>query len=292
MTTEAKEFTFKLAVKNINIYQKIFSVYLLGIVLLWIAVQMHGSKTASINYWYSFMFGLTPLFAGAIGMYQSKIWGRLKSLMGRAVFFISLGLVLWGLGESIWSYYNFFRHVPAPYPSLADIGFAPSVFFWILGAFFLAHASGAWLLLKRSLKAKIFATVAIAVLMVISYYLLIRLARGNVLVPKGETSLKIVLDVAYPLGDFLAATFAFVVATLSFKYLGGLYRPAIWAVLAGLATMYVADTIFSYTTTVGSYFNGDWGDLLLFLGLFLLSFGVLGLATKPVLHSAPPQQKE
>lgn len=284
--------------KNINTYQKITVAYVLGLIALWIVVQVAGAKPHDIhpnntlNYWYSFLFGLTPLFAGLIGMAQSKIWGRLKSTLGRAIFFISLGLVLWGLGESIWSYYNFFRHVPAPYPSVADIGFAPSVFFWVIGAAYLARASGAWLTLKRSHRAKAFTAIAVLVITALSYWLLIRVARGNVLVPQGESALKVVLDIAYPLGDFLAATFAFIVFTLSFRYLGGLYRAAIGSTLLGLAGMYVADFVFSYTTTTGSYFNGDWGDLLLCIGLFLLSFGVLGFATKPNLSGQNEETKE
>jgi hypothetical protein len=271
--------------KNINKYQKIAIFYLVGLVVVWLAVQLHGAKMGTLNYLYSFLFGLTPLFAGLVGVIKSKIWGRLRSSMGRAIFFISLGLVFWGFGETIWSYYNFFRHIPAPYPSLADIGFAPSVFFWVLGASYLSRASGAWLSLKRSRRAQLFTIVAIAALSVVSYYLLVRVARSNVLVPEGESIIQVILDIAYPLGDFLAALFAFIVFALSFKYLGGLYRPAIGAILAGLATMYVADFVFSYTTTVGSYYNGDWGDLLLCIGLFLLSFGVLGFATKPSLSS-------
>lgn len=278
--------------KNLNNYQKTTAIYVVGLIALWIAVQIHGTKTGNLNYWYSFLFGLTPLFAGIVGIYKSKIWGRLGSTLGKAMFFVALGLLLWGLGETIWSYYNFFRHVPAPYPSPADIGFAPSIFFWVLGAIYLAKASGAWLTLQRSRRAKVFTVLAVALLSLLSYYLLIRVARGNVLVPEGETTLKVVLDIAYPLGDFLAAIFAFLVATLSLKYLGGMYRPAIIAVLAGLAGMYVADFVFSYTTTVGSYFNGDWGDLFLCLGLFLLSFGVLGFATKPSAIGMERQGKE
>jgi hypothetical protein len=40
--------------------------------------------------------------------------------------------------------------------------------------------------------------------------------------------------------------------------------------------MFIADTIFSYTTTVGTYYNADFGDLILALGTFLISFGILG----------------
>ena len=267
--------------KKLNIYQKLASLFFVGLVVFWAVIQFKGSKDGNLNFTYSFLFGLVPLLGGLVGMVRSRVWGGLKSALGRAVFYVSLGLVLWGIGESIWSYYNFFRDVAAPYPSWADLGFAPSIFFWVLGAGSLARASGAWLRLKRSHFAKLYAVIAIVALTALSYWLLIRVARGNVLVPAGETALKTLLDIVYPLGDFLAAIFAFIVFTLSFKYLGGLYRTAIAALLLGLGTMYVADFVFSYTTTVGTYYNADWGDLLLSTGLFLLTFGVLGLSTKP-----------
>ncbi|HWT55835.1 MAG TPA: hypothetical protein VN031_02260 [Candidatus Microsaccharimonas sp.] len=267
--------------RRLNTFQKILIAVFVGLVAFWAYIQFSGSKAGNINFWFSFLFGLIPLFGGIVGMVRSKVWGGLRSSLGRAVFFVSLGLACWGLGESIWSYYNFFKHVAAPYPSFADIGFAPSIFFWVIGASFLAHASGAWLQLKRSRSAKLYAAVVIAALTALSYVLLIRVARGNVLVPAGETLLKVVLDIVYPLGDFLAAIFAFIVLTLSFKYLGGLYRAAIGAVLLGLGVMYVGDIVFSYTTTVNTYYNADWGDLLLMTGLTLLTFGTLGLSTKP-----------
>lgn len=278
--------------KNTNRYQKLVSVYFLGMVLLWGVVQIRGTHTASINYWYSFLFGLIPLVAGIVGMVKSAIWGRFKSALGRAVFFISFGLFCWGFGESIWSYYNFFQNDPAPYPSIADIGFAPSIFFWLLGTIYLAKASGAWLALNRSKRAKMFTVFSIVLVSAVSYYLLIHVARGGVLVPAGENSLKTILDIAYPLGDFLAANLACIVLVLSFKYLGGLYRPATAAILAGLITMFVGDVVFSYKTTVGTYYNADWGDLVLCTGLFLLSFGVLGFATKPNLAAMSEQRDE
>lgn len=278
--------------RRLNNFQKLLIAVFVGLTGFWAYIQFSGSKDGDVNFWFSFLFGLIPLFGGLIGMVRSKVWGGLRSALGRAVFFVSLGLVCWGLGESIWAYYNFFKNVAAPYPSLADLGFAPSIFFWVIGASFLAHASGAWLQLKRSRSAKLYTAIVIIALTALSYVLLIRVARGNVLVPAGETLLKVVLDIVYPLGDFLAAIFAFIVLTLSFKYLGGLYRTAIGAVLLGLGVMYVGDVIFSYTTTTGTYFNADWGDLILMSGLSLLTFGALGLSTKPEIASVtttPPE---
>lgn len=260
---------------NINISQKISIVSYLMLVVFWAVLFFTGITEGFYNYLYSFLFGLIPFFSGIVAMRTSRIWGGFKTAIGKAVFFIGLGIFLWGCGENIWSYYNFFMGVPAPYPSLADLGFAPSIFFYGLGAFYLSKVTGAKFGL-RNVYAKIFVVVAPLILLALSYYAFVIVARGGVLVPAGETALKTVLDIAYPFGDFVAVTIAAVISGLSFRYMGGRYTLDIIAVLLGLAVMTAADFIFSYTTTVGTYYNGNFGDLMLTTGLFLLSFGVLG----------------
>ena len=199
----------------------------------------------------------------------------MKGSVGKAVLLIGFGLFCWGMGETIWSYYNFFVGEPAPYPSFADLGFAPSIFFYGLGAIYLSRATGAKFGL-RNIYAKIFAAIAPFIILAVSYYLFVTVARGGVLVPEGETPLKTILDIAYPFGDFLALAISIVISGLSFKYLGGKYLYDIISILFGLAVMTIGDAVFSYTTTVGTFYNGQFGDLLLTTGLFLLAFGVLG----------------
>jgi hypothetical protein len=258
-----------------NTYQKVSVAFLAMLYIFWLGLYLTGTTEGFYNYFYSFLFGLIPLIAGAIAIIKSNTWGGIKSALGKAVFFIGLGIFLWGCGELIWSYYNFFMDVPAPYPSIADIGFAPSIFFYGLGAVFLSKVTGAKFGLRNS-AAKLFAVVGPFVILAFCYYLLVVVARGGTLVPEGETGLKTLLDIAYPLGSFLALTVAIIISGLSFQYLGGKYKTDILAILLGLAVMFVGDTAFSYTTTVGSYYNANWGDLLLTTGTFLLSYGVLG----------------
>ncbi len=248
------------------------------LVLYWAYIFFAHLTEGFHNYFFSFLFGLTPLIAGIIAIFQSRIWGGVKSAVGRAVFFIGLGIFCWGVGEAIWSYYNFVLAVPAPYPSLADIGFAPSIFFYGLGTVFLSRATGARYGLRNSI-AKIFVIFAPFLILAASYYLLIVVARGGVLIPDGDTELKYILDIVYPLGDFVGLTIAVIVSGLSFKYLGGKYLPDIIALMLGLLVMYIGDTVFSYTTTVGTYYNADFGDLILATGTFLLSYGALGFST-------------
>ena len=260
---------------NLNIYQKICLGFFIVLFVFWAVLYYFGLKEGFYNYFYSFLFGLIPLFAGLISMFRAHFWGGLKSAVGKAVFFIGLGIFLWGCGELIWSYYNFFMNVPAPYPSWADLGFAPSIFFYGLGTFYLSKATGAKFGLRNKY-AKTFVVLAPFLILAFSYYLLVAVARGGVLIPEGETPLKILLDIAYPLGDFIALTLGVIISGLSFQYLGGKYKVDIYAILLGLVVMFIADSIFSYTTTIGSYYNANWGDLMLALGTFLLSFGILG----------------
>lgn len=261
-----------------NTLQRICVSFFVAITVLWAALYVQGIKDGFYNYLYSFLFGLIPLFGGVVAMYRASIWGNFKSAVGKSIFFVGLGVFCWGVGELIWSYYNFVLNIPAPYPSLADLGFAPSIFFYSLGAFYLSRATGAKFGL-RNRYAKIFVAIAPFIVLVFSYYVLIVVARGGVLVPEGETTLKTILDIVYPLGDFVGLAIAVIVSGLSFKYLGGRYLVDIVAILAGLAVMFVGDTVFSYTTTVGTYYNAQFGDLLLSTGTFLLSYGALGFST-------------
>lgn len=263
--------------KELNTYQKICLSFMIFLLAYWIVLFLSGTRDSFYNLFYSFLFGLTPLFGGIITIYKAKIWGHFQSAIGKAVLFTGIGIFAWGFGELIWSYYNFFLNVPAPYPSLADIGFAPSIFFYGLGAAYLSKATGARFSLRKKY-AKFFTTLAFILTSIIAYYLTVELARGGVIVPEGETPLKIILDIAYPLGDFLGLVVAVIVSGLSFGYLGGKYKYDIISVWLGLFVMYVADTVFSYTTSVGTFFNGNWGDLLLTTGLFFLTFGILGFA--------------
>jgi hypothetical protein len=260
---------------RLNAAQKITLGFFIIIFILWLWLYLTHTTEGFYNYLYSFLFGLIPLFAGLVAMFRAPVWGGFKSAIGKAVFFIGLGIFLWGVGECIWSYYNFFLGVPAPYPSWADLGFAPSIFFYGLGTAYLSRATGAKYGLRNK-AAKAFAIIAPIIILIFSYYILVIVARGGVLVPEGETLLKAFLDIVYPLGDFVGLTIAVIISGLSFRYLGGRYLGDIIAILAGLGVMFIADTVFSYTTTVGTYYNADFGDLLLALGTFLLSFGVLG----------------
>jgi hypothetical protein len=264
---------------KLNTAQKVALAFYILLLVFWATLFTQGIRGGFYNYLYSFLFGLVPFFGGIVAMFAASKWGGFKSAVGKGVFWVGLGLFLWGSGENIWSYYNFFMNEPAPYPSVADIGFGPSIFFYCLGAFYLSKATGAKYALRK-MWVKVSAVAITLLLLAFSYYLLIVKARGTTLtelvLADTNNTLKLLLDIAYPFGGFLGLLLAVLISGLSFKYLGGKYRGSIYALLVGLGFMFVGDYSFSYTTTVGTFYNANWGDLMLTTGLSLMTIGILG----------------
>ena len=264
---------------KINYAQRISLLYMGAMALFWLILFFGHTTSSKLNYGYSFLMGILPFLGGLLAMIRARDWSSTQGFISKGVTFLGLGLFCWGCGELIWSYYNFFAHVSAPYPSFADLGFAPSVFFYCIGAVYLARAAGADLGLRRRF-ATLFMIVAPVVMFFISYYFLVTVARQGVLLSNTDSVLKNFFDVAYPLGDFISLTAAVIISGLSFKFIMKEYRVAILSILSGLFVMFVADSVFSYTTSISMYFNADFGDLIFTLALFLLTFGVLGFCTE------------
>jgi hypothetical protein len=260
---------------SLNAYQKACVVFLVVLLVFWAVIFFGGIQETFYNNLFVFLYGLLPLFGGAAAMVGYRKWGGLSTILGKAILLLGFGLFLWGCGESVYAYYNIFLGVEIPYPSIADLFFAPSVFFYTLGAFFLSRTTGISLGFRRRM-GKAFVITAPLVIFILTYYVLIIVGKGGELITDGGSALKVILDIAYPLGDFISLSISIVVAGLSFRYLGGRYKYDIVFILIGLATMFVADSIFSYTTTVETAYSGDFGDLVFTLAVFFLTCGLLG----------------
>ncbi len=266
----------KLEGMHSNIYQRVLVCYVAFLLIFWVLLFFSRQTESFWNYFYSFAFSLVPLVGGFVGCFVAEKWGWFKSAIGKGVFFTSLGLFSWGAGSMVWSYYNFFMDIPAPYPSWADVGFALSIPLWIIGVINFSKATGTKFGL-RNIFGKTLLLFLPIVTVILSYYLLVVVARGGVLVSTGgDSSLKLFLDLFYPIGDVLILSLALLVFGLSFNYLGGIYKHSILSILFGFGLMYVADFVFSYTTTLETFYNGNFGDLIFTLALSTISFGVLG----------------
>ncbi len=266
------------SIKNISRSSKIIFFYYIFIFIWWAFFFVTGKANADGEITlggalYQFAFGLIPLLGGILGLIKSKIWGGFKSYVGRALLFVSLGAICWGIGQMFWSlFYNIFTHVDVPYPSLADVGYSLSFPFLAIGLISLSKATGARFSLKHP-AGKILALFITIIGIVAAYYLLIVVARGGV-IDFSEGGLKLFFDLAYPLGDLVIFLFSALIYGLSFNYLGGKYKLPILSIILGMFVLFIADFSFSYTTTVGSYYNGHWVDMILPTAWMLIVFGV------------------
>lgn len=277
---EVEPFFLKKFWHELNIYQKVIGGYFVVMVVYWILLQYSGSKDGFWNYFYSFAYGLVPLFSGIGGCILSKHLGYLKTVTGRALFFISLGSFFWGVGNLVFAYYNFFAHVSVPYPSIADIGYALSFPAWIYGSINLAIATGTQNSLKSDKKKMASLLIPIFVL-ILSYYLLVIVARGGTILLNPENNTKLILDLFYPSADIVNLTLALLVFGLSSRSLIKKYRFSVPLMLVGFIIMYFADFAFSYTTTIGTFYVGFFGELLFISALYFISVGALGLPLEP-----------
>lgn len=215
---------------------------------------------------------IIPIIGGAMGLFKARKWGGFSSALGRSLIALSLGLITWGGGMLIWDYYLFFAKVEIPYPSIADASFILSWPLWSYGLFELSKATGAIFGLREN-KGKFLLLVIPVAVIIASYYLLFIVARGGQLDATGG-GVKFFFDVFYPIGDVVFLTFMLLVFVLSKKYLGGQFKLPILILFLGFLLNYVTDFLFSFTTTVGTYYNGNFVDLLFVMTMYVLSLGV------------------
>ncbi len=263
---------------GLNIFQKSLFIYVAILITYWSFINYANVESI---FWYHlsslFLTGI-PLFGGVVGLYIAKSWGLFKSLVGKSLFLFSLGLLSWGLGNLVWAYYNFFLDVHIPYPSWADLGYLPSYIFWTIGIIYLPHVVGKKLYIQKKY-GKLLFLIPIFVL-ALSHYLVVFITKNSLVFSPVTSITKLFFDIAYPVADAIILTAALLVGT-SFKFLGGKYKLAMYSFVAGFCFLYIADFLFSYTTTAGIFHDGGIIDIFFIVGYSFLTFGILGFYFKP-----------
>jgi len=242
--------------------------------LIWdLILVIAKSKGQQIDFWWAGGFALLSIVYGLLGLVTAKHWSWLHSKVGQGVFFISLGTVMWGVGQAGWTYYAFkFPNQEYQPARILDILFFSSIPLWFYGVLKLTKATGAEFGLKK-LNGKLLVLALSIVMIVFSYYLLVIVARG------GSSYFKQPLwsqffDLGYSVGDAIIFTMAIAIFGLSWKYLGGKFKNPILTILFSFGILYFADTIFNYRSLKNTYYNGDISDILYFVAIATLSFAI------------------
>lgn len=235
--------------------------------LFWVYANSMPEDNDTIREIFSGSYGLLALVGAGFGFVASKEWGGRKSLVGKALLLFSIGLLLQEFGQISYSFYTFAFQEEIPYPSIGDIGYFGSIFFYIFGGITLVRALTSKQVLQ-SPATKIKAIAIPAILLAVSYF---EFLKGY----EVDSSAPVVtfLDFGYPFGQAIYISLGILIYLLSRKYLGGRMRPAVLLLLVALVLQYASDFVFLYQTSRETWVTAGFNDYM-----YALSYLVMGLA--------------
>ena len=241
--------------------------------LFWFLLQLFppGSEFHSL---FTHTYGLMAAWGGIQGLLVARKWGWSKSIMGRSILMFSFGLLAQEFGQIAYSAYSVVLKLEeVPYPSLGDIGYFGSILFYIYGIYLLAQAAGVTVGLK-SFKNKIQAIIIPSVLLLCSYTLFLHDYSFDWSIP-----LTILLDFGYPLGQAIYISLAILTFLLSRGILGGVMKIKVLYILLALVMQYLADYVFLYQASRGTWYPGNFNEFMYLVSYFLMTVSIIQLNT-------------
>ncbi len=240
----------------------------------WIYLQISGGKGKNVQYdLFTVTYGIMALWGGVWGLHIAKKWGGLKSVMGKAIFLLSIGLLAQEFGQLAYTYYIYIKHIEVPYPSWGDVGYFGSIPFYSLGVLYLAKASGVKIGL-RSFANKIQAVVLPLIMLLVSDLLFLQAYIFDWTKP-----LTVFLDFGYPFGDAIYVSLALITYMLSRTVLGGIMKNKILFILFALVVQFTADYTFLFQVSRKVWTISGINDYIYFLAYTVMTLGLLQLHT-------------
>jgi hypothetical protein len=228
-------------------------------------------KDSAFYGYFGNVYGVIALWGAIWGILISRHWGGLKSILGRAIFMLSIGLLLQEFGQLAYSYYIFVLHIEIPYPSIGDIGFFGTIPFYIYGAYLLGKASGVKISLK-SFESKLQAVLIPLTMLAVAYFLILKGYNFDLKQP-----LETLLNFGYPTGQAIYISIAILTFLLTKSILGGVMKRKIIFIIAAFIAQFLADYAFVYFKN--SYYPGSILDYLYVLAYFLMALGLIQFKT-------------
>lgn len=251
-------------------FQLIATVLFVVLTLWWLSFRGRVNNQTSSDQIEANFYSVMALYGSIVGFIAAKKWGGFKTVLGRALTFFSIGLLLQEIGQLTGDYLFYVQHISVtPYPGIGDIAFFGSVIMYIIGVVYLSKAAGVHRALKNT-NAKIIAVVVPLVLLTVSGFLLVFNQHYDFSQP-----LTVFLDVGYPVGQAAYISLAIVAYLVSRKAFGGLLRKCIIWVIVALIVQYAADFTFIYQSHKNIYVTGSYDDYFYLLSQFLMTTALI-----------------
>jgi diguanylate cyclase (GGDEF)-like protein len=197
----------------------------------------------------SLISNVGQLLAAALASAACWVASRRSHGQRRAAWqWLSVGTGCWALGQVVWTFYEVVLGREVPFPSAADVGFLA---FPVAAGIGLVLWSGAESHQRMARGRDLMDGAIIAVsLLVLSFVTvmapLVEQSDGS------ESWLVLALSLAYPVGDVVLATLVLIALVRSQSE-----RSTLALLALGLGGFALADSLFSYMTTKGTYSSAD-----------------------------------
>ncbi len=236
----------------------------------WLYLQ--SNEDASSYYFYAYYSSIS-LSGGLYAIRTSfKKWGGTKSVIGRGVIGLGIGLLAQTFGLWVYTYYNIVAEVAIPYPSLADIGYFMLIPAYTYAALMFAWAAGAKFSLKSG-RGKLQVLLIPVIALIAAYWLFLRDTSLDLSDP-----IRSFLDAGYPLGEIIPVSIALLTLTLSAKLLGGTMRSRIQFLVFAFFLQFVAEYTYLYLVATERFVDGSWSDLLYFTSYAVMSLVIISFS--------------
>lgn len=234
-------------------------------ILYWALFQLYTfNDIKDLN---GFIFGIIlavmAFVSGVFTLVRSFEWEFFKSYLGKSMFFISLALFSWGIGQVIFLMSSIYPNLENVY----DYIFVLIDPFYLIGIFFISKSLNTFKEIVSSFKVFLIPLFVFAINMF--FFSLLR----NEEVISSFTNFD--FNVLFILGSIILSTFVISILILSGKKIGGRFKSALYLILIALLLQYLADNLFEINEVFQT--NGSLADLIFFLSILFVLYGVIKL---------------
>lgn len=228
-------------------------------------VLMDQKESWSVFYWTFAALG------GIFGIFSSRRFGFLNSVIGRAILALSVGLLLQVIGQILDGYLYAMGNSQIFYPSISEIGYVGSILAYIYGAYSLLRyvSAGSH---EKSFIRNVIIWLTPVVMFAISYFAYLHNYESTSI-----SVLQTIFDFGYPLLQSIYVSLAILILLHTKGTEGGvLKKPIIFLVIA-LIFQYISDSYFVYEYNLDRWYSANLNDYCYFLAYFLLTLAIIYL---------------
>lgn len=210
-----------------------------------------------------------PLFGIICLAYNSYLGISLHKWHAGTNFF-ALALISYSIGEILFYSSVNFLHIELPYPTISDLWY--SLFYPLLVAGIIVIILKVQGKYRKSDKWLAAAGIFVAF---VFYFFMVNY--GTQLYSQNPDGLKTFFDISYIVWDalLLVSIIALAGNIISFAKSSRYPLQAVFSTAISSIVMLLADTLFSYSTDLGTYLPGNNIDFIYFVSIYLLGYSIL-----------------